>query len=377
MRVLPTLKPLVPFLIALLLWLTTGLPTSEASPPLVVASNTSLLPDLVENVSPGVVNISSTKFVKSYYFYGPGMDDVFMRFFGLPQEEVQKQSSLGSGFVLDDQGYILTNNHVVEHADEIMILFLNQKKIPATIVGRDKAMDLALLQLKGGAANKDLKPVKTGNSESARIGESVFAIGNPFGLQHSVSSGIISAKNRTIGLGAYDRFIQTDASINFGNSGGPLFNMKGEVIGINTAINAAGQGLGFAIPINDALSHVEEFKKYGRIVRPWLGVLGQNITPALQYHYDLPTDTGVVVTNLAVSGPARKAGIRAGDVVVSINGKDVKQAFDISRELAEYKPGDKITVELRRGSSDRSQLIKKEIKLTLAPDPEKLPQGIL
>jgi serine protease Do len=342
-----------------------------------VASNTSLLPDLVENVSPGVVNISSTKFVKSYYFYGPGMDDVFMRFFGLPQEEVQKQSSLGSGFVLDDQGYILTNNHVVEHADEIMILFLNQKKIPATIVGRDKAMDLALLQLKGGAANKDLKPVKTGNSESARIGESVFAIGNPFGLQHSVSSGIISAKNRTIGLGAYDRFIQTDASINFGNSGGPLFNMKGEVIGINTAINAAGQGLGFAIPINDALSHVEEFKKYGRIVRPWLGVLGQNITPALQYHYDLPTDTGVVVTNLAVSGPARKAGIRAGDVVVSINGKDVKQAFDISRELAEYKPGDKITVELRRGSSDRSQLIKKEIKLTLAPDPEKLPQGIL
>ncbi len=378
MRVLPRLKLLLPYIVMLWLWLTTGLSTSRAaSPPLVVSGSTSLLPDLVEKVIAGVINISSTRFVKSYYFYGPGMDDVFMRFFGLPQEQVQRQSSLGSGFLIDDNGYILTNNHVVEQADEIMVLFYNSKKISAKIIGRDKAMDLALLQLKGGTANKDLNALALGDSDKVRIGESVFAIGNPFGLQHSVSSGIISAKDRTIGLGAYDRFLQTDASINFGNSGGPLFNMKGEVIGINTAINAAGQGLGFAIPINDARSHVEEFKKYGRIVRPWLGILGQNITPALQYHYGLPRDSGVVITNLAVNGPARKAGLRAGDVLISINGVEIKESFDVSRQLAKLKPDQSVTIQFKRGDSAKSTLIKKEVKLGLAPDQDSLPQGIL
>ena len=311
-------------------------------------------------------------------FYGsPGMNDVFSQFFGMPEGQVQKQSSLGSGFIIDSNGYILTNNHVVENSDEIMILMLDKRHLPAKIIGRDKAMDLALLQLKGGSNVKDIKPLTLGNSETVRIGESVFAIGNPFGLQHTVTSGIISAKNRTIGLGAYDRFLQTDASINFGNSGGPLFNMKGEVIGINTAINAAGQGLGFATPIDEAQKHVEEFKKYGRIIRPWLGLVGQNINPAIQRYYDLPEDHGVVVTNLAMKAPSVKAGIKAGDVIVSVNGTPVKETYDIQRELAKMKADQTVSIQLRRGSSEQNVLLTKQVKLAVAPDLENLPQGIL
>jgi serine protease Do len=322
------------------------------------------------------VNVSSTKFVKLLY-YG-GMNDIFGQMFGMPREQTDRQSSLGSGFLIDSSGYILTNNHVVERADEIVVIFLDKRKIPARIVGRDRSMDLALLQLKGGATNKDLKPLPLGDSEAARIGEPVFAIGNPFGLQHTVTSGIISAKDRTIGLGAFDRFLQTDASINFGNSGGPLFNFKGEVIGINTAINAQGQGLSFAIPITDAKSHVEEFKKYGRIVRPWLGAMGENISPALQSYYGIPSDKGVLLTQLVMNGPARRAGLKAGDVIVSINGTPVADIYDVQRELAKLKPNDSVTLQMRRSAEEWSRLVTKSLKLSATPDAaERLPQGIL
>lgn len=365
---------LLPFLLMFVLWLTTGLSPSRAgTPPIVSAATATILPDLVEKVSPGVVNISSTKFIKSYGFYGPGSDENFMRFFGLAPEHAQKQSSLGSGFIIDADGYILTNNHVVEHADEIMILLLDNRRLPARIIGRDKSLDIALLQLKGGAGNKNLKPVSLGNSEAIRIGESVFAIGNPFGLHHTVTAGIISAKDRTIGLGSFDRFLQTDCSINFGNSGGPLFNFKGEVIGINTAINAQGQGLGFAIPISQAQVHLEELKKYGRIIRPWLGLLGVNITPAIQNHYDLPADHGVVITNLVERAPIEKAGCRIGDIVTSFNGKIIKEAADIQKELWKLKPDQEVTLHLKRGY----QTISKTIVLKAAPDLEGLPADII
>ncbi len=370
MRVLSFWKIAAPYAALFWLWLTTGLDTSHAA-----VNLSAELPDLVERVAPGVVNISSTKFMK-YMFYGP-MDDVFGQMFGMPREQTQRQSSLGSGFLIDAAGYVLTNNHVIEQADEIVVIFLDKRKIPARVVGRDRAMDLALLQLKGGATNKNLKPLDLGDSEAVRIGEPIFAIGNPFGLQHTVTSGIISAKNRTIGLGAFDRFLQTDASINFGNSGGPLFNFKGEVIGINTAINAQGQGLSFAIPISDARGHIDEFKKYGRIVRPWLGALGENISPALQSYYGIPSDQGVLITQLVVNGPAIGAGLKAGDVIVSVNGTSVADIYDVQRELAKLKPNDNVTIQIRRAKEEWSRLTTKQIKLSATPDADRLPQGIL
>lgn len=327
------------------------------------------LPDLVEKTSPGVVNISSTRFVKSYVLRG--MPE-FFGMFGIPEAQIQKQSSLGSGFLIDNNGYILTNNHVIEHADEVVVTLLDKRRIPAKIIGRDKAMDLALLQLKGGRSH-DLKPNALGSSEKIRIGESVFAIGNPFGLTHSVTSGIISAKNRTIGIGPFDNFLQTDASINFGNSGGPLFNLNGEVIGINTAINAQGHGLGFAIPIDEAKAHLDELKNFGYIVRPWLGVRGENITPAIQYHYDLPVDHGVVVAELHPKGSAKLSRrIEPGDILLKINGNDIHERGDIQKLVSKMKPGEKIKVHvLKRG---RTETV--EVTLTAAPDLSQLPEDV-
>ncbi len=217
--------------------------------------------DLSQAASPAVVNISTTKTVKGGgrvfdFFQGPRdrrnpMDDFFERFFGgdIPQQREHKQKSLGSGFIIDEEGHILTNNHVVEDADEIKVILKDHKEFDAKVIGRDAKTDLALIKIKSW---KGLQLIKLGNSDELRVGDWVVAIGNPFGLDHTVTAGIVSAKGRVIGAGPYDNFIQTDASINPGNSGGPLINLKGEVIGINTAIFAGGQGIGFAIPINTA-----------------------------------------------------------------------------------------------------------------------------
>ena len=231
------------------------------------------LPDMVERVSPGVVNISSTTVIH-YRVYG--MDE-FMRLWGIPQEK--KQTSLGSGFIIDKDGYLLTNNHVVERASEVMVTFSDKRQFKARVIGKDDKLDLALLQIRGkeGQIPEKLTPVPLGDSDSVRIAETAVAVGNPFGLENTVTRGIISAKNRTIGLGPFDNFLQTDASINPGNSGGPLFNARGEVIGINTVIESPtghSIGLGFAIPSNEAKKAIPVLKKYGRVPRPWLGVLG-------------------------------------------------------------------------------------------------------
>ncbi|MFL5812399.1 MAG: S1C family serine protease, partial [Bdellovibrionia bacterium] len=222
----------------------------------------------------------------------------------------------------------------------------------------------------------NLSPIPMGDSDVVRIAETTFAVGNPFGLQHTVTSGIISAKNRTIGQGPFDDFIQTDASINPGNSGGPLFNSKGEVIGINTVIySRTGQsgGLGFAIPINEAKRIIPDLQRYGRVPRPWLGILGERMTPQLQQYYQLGAAKGVLIYNLVDSGPADQAGMRQGDIVQSIQGAEISEPYDIERALAKLKPKETASVRVQRGRSHKDI----NIKLEELPRLENLPQGIM
>jgi serine protease Do len=330
------------------------------------------LPDLVEKVMPGVANISSTKINRVMTYR---MDD-FFRLWGIPKE--QPQSSMGSGFVFSKDGYVLTNNHVVDQADEVIVTLSDRKSYKARLVGRDDKLDLALLRIrdKDGSVPSNLYVAPLGDSTKTRIGESVFAVGNPFGLAHSVTTGIISAKNRTIGVGPLDNFLQTDASINPGNSGGPLFNMKGEVIGINTVIfSKTGQsaGLGFAIPVNSAKEIVEDLKKYGRVPRAWLGVLGQPLSVALQAHYGLPVDRGVLIANLVQGAPAETNGLRVGDIITSVDNVEVNENFEIEREIYKKKPGETLSLKVRR----KRQSLDIKIKLEELPKLDRLPHGII
>ena len=281
----------------------------------------------------------------------------FMRLWGIPQE--RKQTSLGSGFIIDKNGYVLTNNHVVEHASEVLVTLYDKRSFKAKIIGLDQKMDLALLQIRDKDHKVPTRPF-TRAAGRFRIGAdrgTVFAVGNPFGFQHTVTAGIISAKNRTIGQGPFDNFLQTDASINPGNSGGPLFNLTGEVIGINSAIiSRTGQsgGLGFAIPVNTAKEVIPDLKRYGRVPRPWLGILGQTVTPPLAQYYDLDTNNGVVVYNLVEQAPADQAGMRQGDVITEIDGKKIMENYDIERALAKHHPKESAQVKILRRASERS-----------------------
>jgi serine protease Do len=330
------------------------------------------LPDLVEKILPGVANISSIKIEKTMAY---GMDEYF-RLWQVPKEH--PQTSMGSGFVLSKDGYVITNNHVVEGADEVNVIFMNRKSYKARIIGRDDKLDVALLRIrdKDGKVPPDLVPLPMSDATKVRIAEPVFAVGNPFGLGHTVTSGIISAKNRTIGVGPLDNFLQTDASINPGNSGGPLFNFKGEVIGINTVIfSRAGQsaGLGFAIPINAVRDVLDDLKKFGRVPRPWLGILGQPINEAIQAYYSLPVDHGVILANLVSDGPSARAGLRVGDVLLLVNGVAVKENADVERELYKKKPTDTVSLKLLR----KGKMIQVKVKLAELPKLDRLPQGII
>jgi serine protease Do len=326
------------------------------------------LPDRVEKTLPGVVNISSTTVLKEQVF---GMDD-FLGFWGVPRE--RRLTSLGTGFLIDQDGYILTNAHVVDRATEVMVTLLDKRQFRARIIGKDDKMDVALIQVRPEGAK--LSPVPLGDSDATRIAESVFTVGNPMGLQHTVTVGIISAKHRTIGQGPFDNFLQTDAAINPGNSGGPLFNLKGEVIGINTAIfSRTGQsgGIGFAIPINEARLLVPDLKRYGRIPRPWLGVRAETLTPQLQAYFELPASEGVLVYTLIEGAPAHQAGLRQGDIIVEMDGKPVKDAYDAERALAKKKPRDTSAIKVLRGS----RKIEKKIRLEELPRLDRLPTGII
>ncbi|MBS3810216.1 MAG: Do family serine endopeptidase, partial [Desulfobacterales bacterium] len=255
-----------------------------------------------------------------------------------------KRKSLGSGFVLNKQGHIVTNNHVIENADEIQVKLKDGKEYDAEIIGTDPSTDLALIKIK---PDGDLPTLSLGDSENINIGEWVVAIGNPFGLDHTVTAGIISAKGRVIGTGPYDDFIQTDASINPGNSGGPLINMEGDVIGINTAIVASGEGIGFAIPSNLAKDIISQLKETGEVTRGWLGVGIQQLNDELKEYYNV--DKGVLITKVFEGDPAAEAGLRANDIIVAVNGQPVDSPRELSRMIAEIQPGEKARIKFVRG----------------------------
>lgn len=309
---------------------------------------------LVKNARQSVANISTVKIIKGggLPFKGPfGPDDPFHDFFEryfkdrIPKEF--RQRSLGSGFIIDKDGYILTNNHVVEKTDEIKVTIADSKEYDAEIVGRDPKTDLALIRIK---TEEPLIPLPLGDSDKIEVGDWVIAIGNPFGLDHTVTAGIVSAKFRQIGAGSYENFIQTDASINPGNSGGPLLNAKGEVVGINSAIytgTGGSIGIGFAIPINMAKDLLPQLKK-GKVVRGWLGVMIQKITPELKEKLGLKDDKGALVADVTPGGPAEKSGIKRGDVIISFDGKEIKEMSALPYIVASTPIDKTVMVELIR-----------------------------
>lgn len=310
--------------------------------------------ELAERVKPAVVNISTTRNVKGRGFSSPfGRspfgDDFFDRFFGdIPQREF-KQRSLGSGFIISNDGYIFTNNHVVEKADKILVKVSDNKEYEAKIIGTDAKTDIALIKIK---PSSNLPVADIGDSEKVKVGEWVIAIGNPFGLDQTVTAGIVSAKGRVIGAGPYDNFIQTDASINPGNSGGPLFNMEGKVIGINTAIVAHGQGIGFAIPINMAKSILADLKTKGKVTRGWLGISVQDVSEDIAKNLNLKDRSGAIVSDVFKGDPADLAGIKVGDIVVEINGKAIKNTQDLLLNVASAQVGEKISVKVIRDGKE-------------------------
>jgi serine protease Do len=346
--------------------------------------------DLAEKARPGVVNIRAVRNSK-------GGGPVFRHFFGNPfgdrspfedyfkpfpkggAEGDFKQQSLGSGFVIAREGYIVTNNHVIENADEIKVKLANGKAFDAEVVGRDPKTDLALIKIKGA---DELKPLKIGDSNALRVGTWVVAIGSPFGLEQTVTAGIVSAKGRVIGAGPYDDFIQTDASINPGNSGGPLLNMKGEVVGINTAIMSRGggnDGIGFAIPVNLAKGIIEQLKNEGRVTRGWLGVGIQDLTPELAEYYHVKEQKGALVTQVYEGDPADRAGIKTSDIIIEVNGKKVSSSRDLSRTIASSPVGDQIPITILRDGKEKTlhvELTKRVDSDTPVKVGSKSPQGL-
>jgi len=342
--------------------------TPEAQTAPALASTPQSFSELAKEASPSVVNISTVKVIKGRdqapLPFGPNdpFREFFDRFFKDQIPKDQRQRSLGSGFIIDTKGLILTNNHVVEQTDEIKVTLSDKSEFSAKIIGRDSKTDLALIRIE---ADKPLKPLPLGDSEKLEVGDWVVAIGNPFGLGHTVTAGIVSAKYRQIGAGSYDNFIQTDASINPGNSGGPLLNTAGQVIGINSAIfsqTGGSVGIGFAIPINMAKDLLPQLKK-GKVVRGWLGVVIQKITPELKEALDLKDEKGALVADVVSGGPAEKAGIKRGDVILSFDGKDIQEMNDLPYIVASTPVGKMVTVEVvRKGQAKTFQVEVGELK---------------
>lgn len=338
-------------------------------PPYSIAakSDTAFLPpdsfsNLAESAGPAVVNIRTVKTIKGggrvfrHFKKGPfgdddPMKDFFDRFFDEDQKRDFKQRSLGSGFIIDKDGYIVTNNHVIDNADKIVVILNDEKEFEAQIVGRDKNTDLALIKIE---SNHNLPVLGFGDSEALKVGQWVVAIGNPFGLEQTVTAGIVSAKGRVIGSGPYDDFIQTDASINPGNSGGPLLNMKGEVVGINTAIVAGGQGIGFAIPVNLAKNIIVQLKSTGEVTRGWLGVGIQDISEEVAEYYGIKEKKGVLVTEVFPGDPADLAGIKPKDIILSVNGKAVDSARQLTGMIADISVGDTIKIKINRNGKPQT-----------------------
>ena len=319
--------------------------------------------DLAENLMPSVVNISTTQTIKTTanefpFQFPPGspFEEMF-KDYQRPTE--RKASSLGSGFIIKENGMVITNNHVIAGADDILVK-VNSKEYKAKVIGADPYMDIAVLKME----TKDkFKPVNFGNSDKARVGDWVIAIGNPFGLGGTVTSGIVSARNRDIGMTRYDDFIQTDASINQGNSGGPLFNLSGEVVGINTAIIAPGKsgsiGIGFAIPSNAASKVIDQLISFGETRRGWLGVRIQEVTKEIAEAVELEKPEGALVASVGEKSPADKAGIKAGDIILEFDEKKIDTMRTLPRVVANTKVGKNVKIKIWRNK----RLILKNLKL--------------
>lgn len=382
-------------------------PTAPAAPPPAAsviapaAGAVTVVPDfasLAERLSPVVVNISTRaqreKPTDTPRFRGPGQQspqwpfgegepkdftEPFERFFGPgPKQRQQPQRSLGSGFVIDPEGYILTNNHVVENAEEIVVRLDNEQEHKATLVGKDPKTDLALLKIEGVTG---LTAVPLGDSDTLRVGEWVMAIGNPFGLDHSVTSGIVSAKGRFIGAGNYDDYIQTDAAINPGNSGGPLLNLRGEVVGINSAIfsrTGGNIGIGFAIPVNLAKELVPQLRDKGKVTRGWLGVLIQKVTPEIAESLGLEQARGALVADVVANGPAAAAGVKVGDVIVEFDGHTVGESNELPMLVARTPLEKQVPIKLLRDKETLdlnvtiAELQDEEAQVAAGGDSEKL-----
>jgi len=323
--------------------------------------------DLAQKMKPSVINISSTKMVKhpGGGFRGPFGpkspfrdffgDEFFEHFFGENPPKEFPQNSLGSGFIIDEQGYILTNNHVIEKADKIKVRLSDEQEFDAEVVGRDPKTDIALIKIE---PTKPLQAVTMGDSDKLQVGEWLIAIGNPFGLEHTVTAGIVSAKGRVIGSGPYDDFIQTDASINPGNSGGPLINMRGEVVGISTAIIAGGQGIGFAIPINLVKGILSQLKEKGKVTRGWLGVMIQSVTPELAKQFGLEKSEGALVAQVVEDSPAERAGIKREDIVIEFDRKRIHKMSELPKIVADTPVGKQVEVKIIRERREKTLQVK-------------------
>ena len=311
--------------------------------------------DLAERLMPSVVNISTTQTVVTNtnpfpFQFPPGspFEDMFKEF-GTPQE--RKSSALGSGFIIDEKGIVVTNNHVIQDAEDIIVRVNGDEDYKAKVLGADPLSDIAVLQLE---TDDKFLPVKFGDSDKARIGDWVIAIGNPFGLGGTVTSGIISARNRSIGLTRYEDYIQTDASINSGNSGGPLFDMNGDVIGINTAIlgRNGSIGIGFSIPANSAKIVIDQLIEFGETKRGWLGVRIQDVTVEIAEVEKLDEPRGALVASVAENSPSEKAGIKAGDIILEFNGVKINQMKELPAIVAKTKVGKKVKVKIWRNQRE-------------------------
>ena len=312
--------------------------------------------DLAEKLMPSVVNISTTQTIVTKNNPFPGFEfppgspfgDMFKEF-GTPQE--RQSSALGSGFIIDENGIVITNNHVIQGADDIIVRVDGDKEFKAEVLGADPLSDIAVLKLD---TKEKFKPVKFGDSDKARIGDWVIAIGNPFGLGGTVTSGIISARNRSIGLTRYEDYIQTDASINQGNSGGPLFNMDGDVIGINTAIlgRSGSIGIGFSIPSNSAKIVIDQLIEFGETKRGWLGVRIQDVTKEIAEVEQLDKPRGALVASVAENSPSAKAGVKAGDIILEFDGEKINEMKELPIIVARTAVGKKVKVKIWRNKKE-------------------------
>ena len=353
---------------------TTPAPTSTSPLPAVTTTGKLSVPDVVARVLPSVVSVSSTRVSREAPSMFPFQDPFFRHFFGpaMPAPRQFKEHGLGSGVIVQPD-IILTNNHVIEGADEIKVTTRDKQEFKVKVVGADAKTDLAVLRLEGSP--KNLTPIAWGDSSRLRLGDTVLAIGNPFGVGETVTAGIVSAEGRTdLGIIDYENFIQTDAAINPGNSGGALVNTEGQLVGINTAIlsrSGGYQGVGFAIPTNSAKPIMDSLLRTGKVVRGWLGVGIQDLTPELAQAMKLPSASGVLVTSIQPDTPAAKAGLKRGDVILKVNGKPVDSTGTLRYVIAAAGVGAKETLDVLRAG----KAVSVAVELGEAPNSEKVAQN--